>query len=326
MKHDGLHEDAIVFDGLIIAKWGPDIFRALRAGGITAANCTCSVWEDFPTTMKAIADWKRWFVEYADLITQVFTTADIRRAKREGKTGIVLGWQNTSGFGDYLPFVSLYAELGLRIVQLAYNTANSFGSGCYERHDGGLTEFGHELVHALNQSGIAIDLSHVGAKTSADAIAASKKPVAYSHCLPAALKPHPRNKTDEQLRAVAERGGFIGVTAFPPFLKRGPNSTLEDFAEAIDHVINVAGEDQVGIGTDFTQGYGDDFFQYITHDKGYGRKLTEFGPIVMPEGFRRIEDFPNLTATLERLRWPETRIRKVLGENWLRFLGEVWNE
>jgi membrane dipeptidase len=84
------------------------------------------------------------------------------------------------------------------------------------------------------------------------------------------------------------------------------------------------GEDQVGIGTDFTQGYGDEFFRYITHDKGHGRKLTEFGAVTMPQGFQRIEDFPNLTAALERHRWPETRIRKVMGENWLRFLAEVW--
>jgi membrane dipeptidase len=326
MKPTGLHEDAIVFDGLIIAKWGPDVFRALRAGGITAANCTCSVWEDFPTTMKAVADWKRWFVEYADLIVQVFTTADIRRAKRDGKTGIVLGWQNTTGFGDYLPFVPLYGDLGLRIVQLTYNTANSVGSGCYERHDGGLTEFGHELVAALNEAGIVIDLSHVGAKTSADAIAASKKPVAYSHCLPAALKPHPRNKTDDQLRAIADRGGFVGVTVFPPFLKRGPNSTIDDYVEAIGYVINVAGEDHVGIGTDFTQGHDDEFFRYITHDKGYARRLTDFGPVTMPEGLRRLEDFPNLTAAMERARWSEGRIRKILGENWLRFLAEVWGQ
>jgi len=319
-----LHDDAIIIDGLIIAKWGPEIFRALRAGGVTAANCTCSVWEDFTGSMRAIADWKQWFRDYADLITPVFTAADIRRAKEAGKTGIILGWQNAVGFGDYLPFVSVYRDLGLRVVQLTYNTATSVGSGCYETRDGGLTDFGHELVGELNRVGILIDLSHVGARTSADAIAASKKPVAYSHCLPASLKQHPRNKSDEQLRAIADKGGFVGVTVFPPFLKRGTDSTVDDYVEAIEWVVNVVGEDQVGIGTDFTQGYDDAFFRYITHDKGHGRKLTDFGPITMPKGFRRIEDFPNLTAALERRGWPEPRIRKVMGENWLRVLTEVW--
>ncbi len=319
-----LHDDLIVFDGLIVSNFGPDIFHAMKAGGITAANCTCSIWEDFPTTMKAVAQWTRWFDERGDLLIQVYDVADIRRAKREGKVGIVLGWQNATGFGDHLPFVRVLKELGLGVVQLTYNTATSVGSGCYEGHDGGLTDFGRELVAEMNRVGILIDLSHVGAKTSDDAIRASTKPVTYSHCCPAALKAHQRNKSDEQLRFIAERGGHIGVTMFPPFLKRGVQSTIEDYVDAIEHVISVAGEDHVGIGTDFTQGYGDEFMRYITQDKGHARRLTEFGPVVMPEGFSRIEDFPNLTAALERSRWPHRRIAKLMGENWLRLLGEVW--
>jgi membrane dipeptidase len=321
-----LHRDAVVVDGLVIADFGPEIFHALRRGGITAANCTCSIWEDFPTSMKAVAQWKAWFREHADLILQVYTTADIRRAKRDGKTGIILGWQNTTGFGDHLPLVAVYKELGLGVVQLTYNTAQSVGSGCYESRDTGLTDFGRELVAELNRVGILIDLSHVGAQTSADAIQCSTKPVAYTHCLPAALKAHPRNKSDAQLRAIADKGGFVGVTVFPPFLRRGPNATIDDYVEAIEHVLNLVGEEQVGVGTDFTEGHGEAFFRYITHDKGHGRKLTDFGPVVMPEGFRRIEDFPNLTAAMERRGWPERRIRRIMGENWLRILAEAWNE
>lgn len=320
----GLHRDAIVIDGLIVSKWGPEVFRAMRDAGLTAANCTCCVWEDFPTTMKAVADWKAWLRMHGDILLQVYTTKDIKRAKAESKTGIILGWQNATGFGDYLPLVPVFKELGLGIVQLTYNTATTVGSGCYESRDGGLTDFGRELVAELNRVGILIDLSHVGAQTSADAIAASKKPVAYSHCLPAALKAHPRNKSDEQLRAIADKGGFVGVTMFPPFLRRGAQSDLGDYIDAIEYVIGIVGEDHVGIGTDFTQGHGDAFMRYITQDKGYARALTEFGEIVMPDGFRRIEDFPNLTAALERRRWPEPRIRKVLGENWVRLLAEVW--
>jgi membrane dipeptidase len=227
---------------------------------------------------------------------------------------------------DHLPFIALYHELGLRIVQLTYNTATSIGGGCYERRDGGLTDFGRDVVDELNRLGILIDLSHVGAATSADVIAYSKQPVAYTHCLPAALKAHPRNKSDQQLRAIVERGGFVGVTMFPPFLRRGADATLDDIVEAIEHVINVAGEDQVGIGTDFTQGYGEEFFRYITQDKGYGRKLTQFGEIIMPAEFCRLEHFPNLTAALERKGWSEQRVRKIMGENWLKFLAVVWRE
>ena len=319
-----LHDESVIIDGLIVSNFGPEIFRAMRKGGITAANCTCSIWEGFPTTMRAIAQWKAWFREHADIILQVYGSADIHRAKKEDKTGIILGWQNSVAFDDHLPFVQIYHELGLRIVQLTYNTATSVGSGCYEGHDGGLTDFGRELVDEFNRLGILIDLSHVGAKTAADAIAYSRKPVAYTHCLPATLKAHPRNKSDAQLRAIADRGGFVGVTMFPPFLKRGAEATLDDIVEAIDYVVNLAGEDQVGIGTDFTQGHGEEFFRYITHDKGHGRKLTDFGEIVMPANFCRLEHFPNLTAALQRKRWPEERIRKVMGANWLNFLAQIW--
>lgn len=319
-----LHRGTIIFDGLNISRWSPEVFRAMHQGGLTAANCTCCVWEGFDETMRAVAEWKGWFREHADIITQVFSTDDIRRAKREGKVGIVLGWQNSSGFGDHLPFVGVFKDLGVGVVQLTYNTANSAGSGCYESHDGGLTDFGRELVAEMNRAGILIDLSHVGAKTSEDTIRASEKPVAYSHCLPAALKAHPRNKTDEQLRFIADHGGFVGVTMFPAFLPRGAESTIEDYLDAMEHTIDLVGEDQVGVGTDFTQGYGEEFFRYLNHDKGRFRKLVNFGPVVMPEGIRRIEDFPNLTAAMERRGWPETRIRKVMGENWLRALQEVW--
>ncbi|RDD61226.1 dipeptidase [Ferruginivarius sediminum] len=319
-----LHGKLTVVDGLIVANWSRSLFQAMHDGGLTAANCTACVWEDFPTAMKAVADWKSWIRENSDLLLQVYTTEDIRRAKAEGKVGIILGWQNTSGFGDYLPLVQVYKELGLGIVQLTYNTANSVGCGCYESRDGGLTDFGRELIDELNRVGILVDLSHVGADTARDAIRYSKQPVAFSHCLPAAMKPHPRNKTDEDLRLIAEHGGFVGVTAFPPFLKKGNDSSVDDVVDAVSHVLNLVGEAQVGIGTDFTQDHGRDFFDYITQDKGHARQLTEFGDIVMPDGFRRIEDFPNLTAAMERKGWPERLIAKVMGENWAGHLHTVW--
>ena len=178
----------------------------------------------------------------------------------------------------------------------------------------------------MNRVGMLCDLSHVGAKTSGDTILASEKPVAYTHCLPSGLKRHPRNKSDEELRFIADHDGFIGVTMFPAFLRNGNRSSVDDYVEAIEYVINVAGEDCVGIGTDHTQGYGQEFFEWITHDKGYARQLAEFGEVVNPEGVRTIGELPNLTAAMARAGWPETRIRKVMGENWLGLLSRVWGE
>lgn len=319
-----LHDRIIVIDGLIVSDFGPEIFADMRRGGITAANCTCSVWENFTETMRNIATWKRWFRDHDDAIMQVCSTADIARAKAEGRTGIILGWQNTTAIEDRLDYLELFHELGVRIVQLTYNTQNLVGSGCYEGRDGGLSDFGHDVLAEMNRLGILCDLSHVGPKTSEDAIRASRRRVAYSHCLPAGLKAHPRNKSDEQLRFIADHDGFVGVTMFPPFLAKGAAATVADYVEAIEYVIDLVGEDIVGVGTDFTQGYEQPFFDWITHDKGNGRKLTDFGPIINPEGLRRIGDFPNLTATMERRGWPTSRIEKVMGRNWLQLLKDVW--
>jgi membrane dipeptidase len=326
MENKANYSELMIIDGLNVSKWYRPVFEAMHKGGVTAANCTCCIWEDFPATMKAVADWKQWIQKNSDILTQVYSIKDIWRAKKENKVGIILGWQNTTGFGDYLPLVQVYKELGLGIVQLAYNTANTVGCGCYEKNDGGLTDFGRALVDEMNRVGILIDLSHVGPKTSRDAIEYSQKPVAYSHCLPAALKNHSRNKSDEDLKFIADNGGFVGVTMFPPFLKNGAKSTAQDYIEAIEYVIDLVGEDHVGIGTDFTQDQDDSFFSYITHDKGYGRSLTEFGDIINPKGFRQIDDFPNLVMQMEHRGWKQNRIEKIMGENWISFLELVWGD
>ncbi|MCZ6531809.1 MAG: dipeptidase [SAR324 cluster bacterium] len=326
MSGSNLHDEIIVFDGLIVSNWSRAVFEDMRRGGVTAANCTCSVWEGFRATMENIAAWQRWFVEHEDLLCQVRGTGDIRRAKENGRTGIVLGFQNVSAFEDQLGYVALFKQLGVGIVQMAYNTQNLVGTGCYESRDGGLSDFGREIVAEMNRVGIMCDLSHVGPVTSQDVIEASAKPVCYSHCLPSGLKAHPRNKSDAQLKDIAERGGFIGVTMFPPFLKQGTAATVSNYVEAIDYVINIAGEDCVGIGTDFTQDHGAQFFQWLTHDKGYARELTKFGEIINPEGLRTLGEFPNLTAAMEGAGWAESKIRKVMGENWLRVLADVWGE
>ncbi len=319
-----VHQSSIVIDGLIISKWNRSVFEDMRTAGLSAANCTVSVWEGFKETVANIADMKRMIRENSDLLRLVRTTADIEAAKRSNKTGIILGFQNAQAFEDNLGTIEAFADMGVRVVQLCYNTQNLIGTGCYER-DGGLSGYGHEVIAEMNRTGIMIDLSHVGPKTSKQAIIASAKPVCYSHCLPSGLKEHPRNKSDEQLRFIASRGGFIGVTMFPPFLKRGIDATVDDYVEAIAYVINVAGEDCVGFGTDFTQGYGDSFFDWITHDKGRHRRLTEFGTVRNPDGIRTIAEIPNLTAAMQSAGWTEPRIRKVIGGNWLRIFKEVWD-
>jgi membrane dipeptidase len=322
-----LHDDAIVFDGVVISNWSRQVFQAMRDGGITAANCTISVWQGFEASMDMLGRFKGWFREHGDLIVQAYTVDDIRRAKQDGKVGVVLGFQNTTAFGDRLHAIEIFRELGVGVAQMTYNTANLVGCGCYEGRDSGLTDFGRQVVSEMNRVGMLCDLSHVGPETSRDVIETSTRPVAYTHCCPAALRPHPRNKSDSELRFLAERDGFVGVTMIPAFLPRGVDSSVEDVIDAVEYCIDLCGEEQVGLASDFSQGYEDSFLDYLNRDKGdlhRGRKLVDFGAIVMPEGIGRLEDFPNLTAAMERRRWTETRIRRVLGENWLRFLDHAW--
>ena len=321
-----LHEDLIVIDGLIVSNWSEEVFQDMRKGGLTAANCTCCVWEGFSETMNNIARWNGWFREHDDLIVKARTAADIRKAKEDGRTAIILGFQNTSAFEDKLGAVQLFKDAGVGIAQLTYNTQNLAGSGCYESRDSGLSDWGRELVAEMNRVGMLIDLSHVGSRTSEETIRESSRPVAYTHCCPSALKPHPRNKGDGELRFIAEQGGMIGVTMFPAFLARGADSTVEDYVDAMEHVISVAGEDNVAFGTDFTQGYGQDFFDWITNDKGDARSLIKFSPMPNPKGVETIGQLPNLTAAMERAGWSHARICKVMGENWLRFLADAWGE
>ncbi|BDT69050.1 hypothetical protein os1_32380 [Comamonadaceae bacterium OS-1] len=318
-----LHQDSIVIDGLIIAKLDRSVFEDMKKGGLAAANCTVSVWDDFPKTVDNIAQLKQLIRDNSDLVTLARNTADIIQAKADGKTGIVLGFQNAHAFEDNLGYIEAFHDMGVRVVQLCYNTQNLVGTGCYER-DGGLSGFGREVIAEMNRVGIMVDLSHVGSKTSEEAILASTKPVAYTHCLPLGLKDHPRNKSDAELKFIADHGGFIGVTMFSPFLKRGNDSTVHDYVEAIDYVINIVGEDCVGLGSDFTQGHGHEFFEMLTHDKGRYRRLTTFGQVINPEGIRTIGDFPNLTVTMQQTGWSDTRITKVLGANWMKFFDQVW--
>jgi membrane dipeptidase len=318
-----LNMQKLIIDGLIVSKWHRSNFEDMRAGGLTAANCTVSIWEGFKDTVANIAEMKQLIRSNADLLTLVRTTEDIEAARPSGKTGIILGFQNAHAFEDHLGTIEAFWDMGVRIVQLCYNTQNLIGTGCYER-DGGLSGYGREVIAEMNRVGIMIDLSHVGDRTSEEAILESKKPVCYSHCLPAGLKLHPRNKSDEQLRFIASHGGFIGVTMLPVFLKRGADATIDDYVGAIDYVIDLVGEDCVGYGSDFMQGHGQEFLDWVTHDKGRHRRLTDVGPMLYPAGIRTIGETPNLAAAMERSGWKASRIEKVLGRNWLRVFREVW--
>ncbi len=322
-----LHRDAIVIDGLVIANWRRSVFENMVRGGLTAANCTCAVWEGFSETMANIARWKRWFVEHDDLILQVRTAEDIHRAKAAGKVGIILGWQNTYAIETSLDNLRLFHDLGVRVMQLTYNTQNLVGSGCWETEDRGLSDYGRDVIDLLNELGIVIDLSHVGEKTGYEAIEHSNRPVAFTHVVPRGILDLPRNKSDDLLTFGASKGAFIGASTYPLFLPSGLETTVDDCVRAFDKIIDLVGPDNVGIGTDFTEGHGPAFFDWLRSDKGDGRPLTRgriSGVPPNPIGMDGPAEYGNLTAAMLRAGWPEDRVRAVMGGNWLRFLEAGW--
>ena len=321
-----VYAEAIVFDGLNICNWSREIFEEWRRGGITGVSCTCGLWENFRDSIANVIQWRRWFDEHADLILQVRTTDDIRRAKIEGKTGVVLSWQNTAGIEDRIDTLQIFNELGVKIMQLTYNTQNYSGAGYTELKDSGLTGFGREVVDEMARVGIVCDLSHVGPQTSADAIDYAKKPPCFSHVLPRGMRDVARNKSDELIRALGKRGGIIGLSQFGPFMKKGNDSTIADYVEALDYVIDLAGEDNVGIGSDASQGHGrpSEFMEWCNHDKGYARELTPYGhdKVVKPLG--PLAERARLADAMQAAGWSDARMRKVLGENWMRYLRAIW--
>ena len=315
----------ISIEGLVIAKFSRSVFKDMKRGQITAANCTCSVWENFNQTIEKLTVWNNHFRQNEDLISHVKSSEDILSAQADNKVGIILGWQNTSAIENDINKLQIFYDLGIRVAQLTYNTQNLVGSGCWETNDGGLSDFGKDVVSEMNRLGMVIDLSHVGPKTSSDTIKFSKSPVAYTHCCPA-LKKHPRNKTDDQLKEIADKGGMIGFASYTPFLPKGSDSNIDDCIEAMEYLINIVGEDNVGIGTDWVQDQDIAFFEYLQRDKGTGRFVTSPYKVVpsMPKGISKLGHFQNFIPAMESAGWSTKRIEKIIGKNWFLFFKQIW--
>lgn len=327
-KATQLHAESIIIDCLNISNWQqPEVFANLRRGGLTVINATIAVWENFTETLDAIARWYLRFERYADTIIPIKDITDIQRAKAEKKCGIIFGFQNSSPVEDDLRRLSLLHELGVRIIQITYNNSNFVGSGYVDSPDYGLTKFGVDFITECNRLGILIDCSHVGYKTTMDAIDASTKPIAFTHAGPRAMCDHPRNKTDEQLKALVTKGGVVGVNAFPWFLAAGSQATLSDFLDTVNYMVKLIGIDHVGIGCDFIEGQSREWFRWLFTGRNTD-KVPDYQidwPVIYPKGLQGAADFPNLTRALLQRGYSETDVKKIMGENFLRLFREAWS-
>ena len=329
-----IYNEAIVIDGLNVSNWdSPAVFHSLHAGGVTAFNATVATWENYLETLDNIAAWPSRFKTYRETFVQARSVEDILQAKKDGKVGVVLGFQNASPIENHLDRLAIFYDLGVRVIQATYHERNLLGNGCFERRDEGLSNFGIDAVKIMNELGILIDLSHVGDRTTLEAIEMSEKPVAITHANCRVYYDHPRNKTDEAVKLLAQRNGVIGATAITPFLRTGFDSTLEDFVDAIDDLVQRVGIDHVAFGTDFTQDQPVSFWQYIGSQQGTKFPSTFADPSIRydevffyPKGLETPDKLPDLAGALLNRGYSSEDVVKILGGNWLRLYRDVWGE
>lgn len=310
--------------------------RDAKASGMTALNVTIGYvagpMNPYEYSVNQVAVWNQLIRKHSKDLLKVWTAADIRQAKSQGRTGVILGFQNAAMMGSNANRVDTFAGLGVKVIQLTYNRRNQLGDGSMEPENRGLTTFGHEVVERLNVSNTLIDLSHSGEQTCLDAVATSKAPIAITHTGCRALADTPRNKTDRELRLVAEKGGLVGIY-FMPFLTEDSFPEVSDIVRHIEHAVNVCGEDHVGIGTDGLTTEIEDMAAYHVelrkeHEarkkagiaaRGEKPGVTPFIPEIQGPG-----QFQQLADLLHKRGHSSNRIEKILGRNSLRLMAEVW--
>ena len=311
-----------------------------HASGLTAVNITLGyTLGDLPPyehTLRELDVWDGIIADNAAELLHVRTAADVWQAFDTDRVGVVYGFQNAVAVGEDPALiderVALFARRGVRVIQLTYNQANHLGGGAMAPAASGLTGFGREVVAALNEHRVMVDLSHSGERTCLDAVRASRGPVSINHTGCRALTDLPRNKTDEELRLVAEGGGFVGIY-FMPFLAESGHASAEDVLEHVVHALNVCGEDAVGIGTDGSVTEIDDLDAYRVRlaehvaeraRAGVGAAGERADTYPFVEDLRGVEQFRKLALMLERRGVRDEVVRKVLGANFLAFAERVW--
>jgi membrane dipeptidase len=304
-----------------------------HASGLTAVNITVSVSKDFAEAVQAVKDYDAFVAAHGADYLKVLSVADIHRAKAQGKIGLIFGFQNAAMMGDKAERADTFADMGVKIIQLTYNDLNPLGGGSLVPGRVGLTPFGHAVVERLNARKVMVDLSHSGQQICLDAARASKQPICISHTACAALVANPRNKTDEELRLVAEKGGYVGIF-FMPYLNPGKPFSSEDVANHIDHAIQVCGEDHVGIGSDHgINDLGGDMAAVRAHygkmvmdRRAQGISVAGEDPALLPYGTDLVgpNQFRVVAGRLKARGYSQARIDKIMGGNFLRYAGEIW--
>ncbi|HEY2684345.1 MAG TPA: membrane dipeptidase [Steroidobacteraceae bacterium] len=319
------------------APMSADDLADARESGVTAINLTINDVGNGPARFEAavtnIAEMDHEMELHPDFLMPIHRAADLQVAKSSHRLGIIYGCQDTTMLEGDLKKLSVFADLGVRIVQPTYNVRNLMGDGCIEKADGGLSKLGYEFVAEMNRLKLLLDLSHAGPRTIAEGIANSKAPMAITHTGCRALVDVPRNTYDKELKALGDRGGVAGIYFMPFLREEGVQPHAEDLIRHIEHAVNVAGEDHVGLGTDgsisatpLTEPFLASFRKQVEARQKAGYSAPGENPnvpLVIPE-YNQPLRFSRLADDLSRRGWPASRIDKILGANFARLFTSVW--
>lgn len=298
----------------------------MRSSGITAFHNSIGVGgpNAYDDALEFLAAWQGYAGRNAHIYSLVGRVADLDQAKAQHKTAVIMGLQNADQFRDPKDVKKFY-QLGLRCAQLTYNSQNFIGSGSTDRIDGGVSDFGGDIIKAMNEIGMLIDVSHSGDRTTLDAIELSPKPIAITHSNCRALNNHPRLKTDEAIRKLAAKGGVMGIAGVRNFVRDQEPTTVEHMVDHIDHVVKLVGIEHVGIGSDSDlNGYDDMPAEQLKQLRASYKASYAFRDKLDTDGFDHPRKIFDLTDALIRRGYSDENITAILGGNFRRLLGETW--
>jgi membrane dipeptidase len=320
-----LHQDALVWDMIFVYdfEWNNDvsIFSRWHDSGFNFISChpagdNHNVGEAIKLLARARTDVLN---DTSGRFVLVETVEDIFKAKAEGKLAVTWQLEGFRCLERDLNLIETYYKLGVRLCHPIFNLVNSIGGGCADREDVGLTKFGIKVVKEMNRVGMMVDGAHASYKTTLDMIEVSNQPIVLSHLGCYSLRKHFRNVRDDQICACAAKGGVIGITSGGFYL--GGDPTPELLFKHIDHVVQLVGDDYVGLGLDhIAKGHllGDYIRANPEEWPGIDEGLWE------PMSFFAPEDAPKLTELMLKNGYSEGTVRKILGENFLRVAKQVW--
>ena len=312
-------------DNLQYCNWSRDIFLINREAGLNAVHVTLVYHEDYDEFLQRVKEWDRFFEENSDLIFLGKTFEDITKAQSENKTAIFFGFQNCSPIEDDINLVEKVHDHGCRFMQLTYNNQSLLATGCYEKNDSGVTNFGREAIKEMNRVGIVVDMSHSAEKSTLDAIEISEKPIAITHANPSFWHEALRNKSDFLLKKLSESGGILGLSLYSHHLKDGTNCKLENFCEMVAKTAEIMEVKNIGIGSDLCLNQPDSVVEWMRN--GTWSKSTNYGEgskkkpgfPKQPDWFLDARGFDNLESGLKKVGFNKQEVDGILGNNWFNF-------